>query len=570
MSANQSVRSLYHLPDSLSDDLAELRELIDEHMAGRVSAEDLRAFRVPMGVYEQREPGKLMLRVRLPAGGVLPHQMRTLASVSRHYGNGILHLTTRQDIQVHRVPLESIHPALVELQAAGLATKGGCGDGVRNITACLDAGVCPHEAFDVSPYAIALTEHLLADPGSYQLPRKYKIAFSGCSRDCAGATVHDVGFIAKRRDGEMGFAVHVAGGLGASSRVADLLEEFIPAGDAYLVAEAVKRVFRKHGNRKDRRKARLRFLMGAIGLPRFRELYEAELADLRKHPPHAPELREMPVTARGAAPAAEPVAGFADWRLRNTVAQRQQGYFLVHIPLVLGDVGADALEKLADVVDAHGAGMTRGTQWQNLVIRWVREDELPALHAKLREVGLADTPAPVLRDAVSCTGASTCTLGICLSRGLAAAIVGELETSELDLQALSALKVHISGCPNSCSRHRVGDIGLCGTVRRHEGRPLPHYIIQLGGRVEEGHTRLAEGTTAIPARNVPAFLAEFLGAFQNSPQFPDFHAFVDADGREMAVRIAEDYVSVPSFDEDSSFYFDWGADEPFSLSGRGK
>ncbi len=222
-----------------------------------------------------------MLRVRFPAGVVLPHQMRALAKVARRYAKGPLHVTTRQDIQLHGLLLVNLHPALVELYHAGLTAKGGGGNTVRNITGCCDAGVCSREVFDPTPWVLATTEFLLPDPLSYQLPRKYKIAFSACSTDCAGATVNDLGFIAKRREGELGFAVYVGGGLGASARVGNLLEDFVPADAVPLVAEAVKRVFDQHGNRRNRNKARLRFLVEQIGLARFRELYQSQLKDLR-------------------------------------------------------------------------------------------------------------------------------------------------------------------------------------------------------------------------------------------------------------------------------------------------
>ncbi|UCD59051.1 MAG: nitrite/sulfite reductase, partial [Candidatus Hydrogenedentota bacterium] len=293
MSRNNQPQGLYHVPDRAAAELEKLREMAEQFKGGELSAARFQAFRVPMGVYEQRESGTFMLRVRLPAGGTLPHQMRGLARVAKKYGNGILHVTTRQDIQVHRVPLDGIYPALVALLEVGLSTKGGGGNTVRNITACYDSGVCQKEAFDVAPYAVALTEFLLPDRLSFELPRKYKIAFSGCSMDCAGATVNDLGFIAKRRGDGLWFSVYVGGGMGAHSRVADLLEEFVPASEFYLLAEAVKRVFDRHGNRKNKRKARLRFLIEQIGFEPFRRLYEGELTKLREAPPPCPDLRVL-------------------------------------------------------------------------------------------------------------------------------------------------------------------------------------------------------------------------------------------------------------------------------------
>ena len=566
------MQTIFNLPKTLPEDLKKFKQETARFKKGEISPAEFRAFRVPQGVYEQREEGAFMLRVRLPAGAVLPHQMRTLASVARKHGNGILHVTTRQDIQVHRVALDRIHPALLELYGAGLSTKGGGGNTVRNVTACYHAGVCAREAFDVAPYAIALTEFLLPDPLSYQLPRKYKIAFSGCGRDCAGATVNDLGFIAKCRNGTQGFAVYAGGGMGAYSRVADLLEEFIPASECHLLAEAVKRVFDQHGNRRDKRKARLRFLIDRIGFDAFRELYQRELQELRRSPLAGPEIRSLtpgePLTKRKSVEG-PPAEGFGVWRKTNVLPQKQAGYFLVQIPLPLGDIRADTMESLADSVEVHGEGMLRTTQWQNAVIRWVHESELAQLHAGLADIGLADSPPVVLRDLIACAGASTCRLGICLSRGLAKAIADQLSRRDMDLDGLGDLRVHISGCPNSCGRHPIAQVGFFGAARRVAGRLVPHYVLQLGGRVEEGRSTLASGKQAIPARNIPRFLVDFLKAFQASPQYPDFEAFLASGGRKRAEEMARQHGDVPDFEEDKNYYFDWGALDLFSLRGRG-
>ncbi len=565
------MRTIYKLPETLKADLDQFKVETERFVSKAISAAEYRAFRVPQGVYEQREDGSFMLRVRLPAGLVLPNQMRALAAVARKYGNGVLHATTRQDLQVHAVPLAGIQPALLELYHAGLSTKGGGGNTVRNITACSDAGVCADEVFDVTPHAVALTEFLLPDPLNYQLPRKYKIAFSGCAKDCSGATVSDLGFIARQRGGERGFAVYVGGGLGSSARVADLLEEFVPVSGIYLVAEAVKRVFDRHGNRKNKHKARLRFLIRQIGLDRFRELYETELTRLREEVPDLPETREFPLEARGVTEATtvEPEEDFDLWRERNAVAQKQPGYYLVRVHLVLGDISADTLEELAGTVEAFREGLVRVTQSQNLVIRWVPEEELPELHRRLGAMNLATSPPPVLRELVACTGASTCKLGICLSRELARAIARKLESEDLDLEAAKELRLHINGCPNSCGRHPVASIGLVGAARRVGGRLVPHYLVKLGGKTSAGATRLAEGQQAVPARNVPEFLIDLLRAFRHSHEYPDFDDFLAAEGRKVADQLAQRHKHVPSFDDDKNYYFDWGAEQAFSLAGRG-
>jgi sulfite reductase (ferredoxin) len=534
--------SVYQLPQSLPEDLEQLRQLTGQFQRGEIPAARYQAFRVPQGVYEQRESGTFMLRARLAAGILKPEQMRVAAEVAETYGDGTLHLTSRQDLQIHGVKVEGIYPAVARLAEAGLSTKGGGGNTVRNIAACYLAGACPDEVFDVTPHVVSLTEFLLPDPLSFQLPRKYKLACSGCSRDCAGATISDLGFISKRRGSEEGFAVYAGGGMGAHSRVGRLLEEFIPATHACRVAEAIKRVFDKHGNRKNRHRARLRFLVEDVGFEAFEKLYREEFDRLG-------DVAAPPLRARLAKPA---------------------GSTTVEITPPLGVLQAEQIRRLADVVERFGEGILRATNWQTAVLRCVSEEELPALHAELAGLGLGTDDPAILKHLVTCAGASTCRLGIGLSRGLAEAIRGALLGSDLDLKgAAGEITIHISGCPNACGRHPVGQIGLYGAARRVNGRLVPHYVVQLGGHVEEGKTVLASGAYAIPARNVPNFLVEFLRSFDSSGQQPDFAAYLAADGRQVAESLSRKYADVPEFAKDKNYYFDWGAEEIFSLAGRG-
>lgn len=564
----------WSLPSRLPDDLTAFQTAVAQFQQGAICATQFQVFRVPQGVYEQRESGTYMLRVRFPAGVALPHQLRKLAEVAQRYGNGILHVTTRQDIQVHHVLLEHIHPALVALAEAGLSTKGGGGNTVRNITGCPHAGVCAYEVFDITPHVLAMTEFMLNDPKSFQLPRKYKIAFSGCGRDCCAATVNDLGFIATSRAGAEGFAVYVGGGMGVSSRVADRLEGFVPATDAPLVAEGIKRVFYAHGNRKDKRLARLRFLIRQLGMARFRQLYEEQMEQLRREALPLPPLRPAPHLGSASAPTASSLpntgsVSFQRWRAANVKPQKQTGLYFIEIPLFLGDLADARLHLLADIVEQHGERLVRTTPQQNLVLRCVREDELKPLHEKLSALSLTEGDAPALRDLVACTGAATCKLGICLSRGLAKGVADALSASSLDLPALGPLQVRISGCPNACGRHPIADIGLHGAARRVDGRLVPHYVLQVGGHVEEGHTQLAEGRRAIPARNVPPLLVELLRAFAASGRAPDFRAFLRETGSTLVQDLISKYQTVPPFLDDPRFYYEWGAAEPFSLAGRG-
>jgi sulfite reductase (ferredoxin) len=563
----------FQVADAIQADLDEFQNAVARFKAGAITEGQFRIIRVPAGVYEQRENGTYMLRVRFPAGGVLPRHLRRLGEVAEKFGNALLHVTTRQEFQIHRVPLDAIIPALRSLAEAGLSTKGGGGNTVRNITACADSGVCRDEIFDVTPYAVAVTERLLSDPLSLQLPRKYKIAFAACAKDCSGATVHDLGFIARQQNGVSGFAVYVAGGMGGKSRLSTLLHEFIPAADTHIVAEAIKRVFDKHGDRKNKHLARLRFLVEKAGLDQFRAWYEGELVALRASQPAPLQIRPLPqlaTTTSAAAVVPNQTPEFDRWFTHQVAAQKQPGFFLVQIPLLLGDIPASKTAALADLLAAHGDNVLWATQSQNVGLRWISAAELPVVFQKLSAIGLAEPEAPVLRNLVACAGASTCRLGICLSRGLAKALRTELTASDLDLDRLGNFSIHISGCPNSCGRHPIGNVGFSGAARRVGDNLVPFYAVQLGGRLAEGQTRFGTNVGAVPAKNAPAFVRDLLTAWKQSPDAADFHQFVDRGGKKVAEEILSRHQNVPSIASRREFYYDWDANALFSLAGRGQ
>lgn len=566
-----TANNICKLPESLPEDLAQLKSLSELFAQQKIEASRFQAFRVPQGVYEQRESGCYMIRARLVAGLLAPEQMRAAARAAGQWGDGALHLTTRQDLQIHAVSIEHMHDAVAALAQAGLSSKGGGGNTVRNIAACPLAGVCCDEVFDVTPHVAALTERLLDDPLSYQLPRKYKIAFSGCSRDCAAATVNDLGLISKRKDDIDGFSVYVAGGMGSRSAVGRLLEDWIPADQVARVAEAVKRVFDRNGDRKNRNNARLRFLVRDIGFEKFQDLYRAEydslgdvksVLDSHNYPDIALEYR-----IRENAP--EPLESFQEWRNCFVVDQKQSGHCVVEIAPPHGLFTADQLARLADVVERFGDGFLRATNRQSFLLRWVAVGDLCDLHAALSEPHLNLGDVPVLHDVVTCAGAATCRLGICLSRGLASALVDEAKKAQLVLSPeIARTSIRISGCPNSCGRHPIAQIGLIGAARRIGDRVAPHYVVQFGGHVEEGKTVLAEGDLSLPAANVPRYLVALLQAVQDGG-YADFDDFLANEGRQVAREIGRRYASLPAFEEDPSGYTDWGASTPFSLAGRG-
>lgn len=580
MSSIQTVNSFYKLPREVVDDVSAFTAEVERFLKGEISAERFKPFRVTRGVYSQRGQTTYMMRIKVPAGGLLPEQMVRIAELSDRFANGIPHFTSRQDVQLHWVKIEDTPKVMEGLAAVGLTTKGGGGNTVRNITACPDSGVCSREAFDVAPYAVWLTEHFLKHAKSDTLPRKYKIAFSGCADDCALATVNDVGFIAaKDEDGREGFRVHVAGGMGAWSKVATLLEEFVPATDAAYVSEAVLEVFHKHGNRRNKHKARLRFLFEKLGFDEFKRLYTDEFERLKKEGPKDVTLRPVPVlrdVESSGKPEASPAAdapGLNEWTEANARGQRQEGFYYAKIKLPLGDIPWEKLKALAGAVKELGEGTIRTTQDQNIIVRWLRPEELGTLYSRLKDIGLETSVKGVaggVDDIITCPGAATCNLGICLSKNLATELSAELGASGMPLGAIKGVDIKVSGCPNSCGQHPIGAIGFFGAARSRDGRTAPHYNVVVGGRVTEGLTRLGTDSGFVPARNVPAVVKEFLKTYlENTSSGEGFHAFLERRGFEDMKRIVEAKSLLPPYDTDRSFYIDRGAKEEFSLAGLG-
>lgn len=567
----------YEIPQEIMEGIGLYKEEVERFVRGEVPHHRFKAFRVSWGVYGQREKGTFMIRVRVPAGGITPLQMESMADLSERYGNGILHVTSRQDIQIHWVRLEDTAKILQGLAEVGLVTKGSGGNTVRNVTACAESGVCRQEVFNVAPYAISLTEHLMTHPKAYSLPRKFKVAFSGCSKDCALAAVNDLGFIAAEKvvDGvkRMGFRVYVAGGMGSQSRVADTLEDFIEAEEVPYVAEAVMGLFDKHGNRRNKHKARLRFVMERFGYERFLDIYREELQAVKRETKKL-RLGDIGPLPRGVAvlgPATERIndRGFQQWLGANVSPQRQEDYNTVKIRLHLGDIEAAKFKKLALLVRQYGEGAFRASHAQNAVIRWVREPELYPLYQALRDLDLA-MPADTLSDITCCPGATTCNLGICHSRGMVDALTAIVEDGDLPLHEFKGVNIKVSGCPNSCGQHPVGGIGLHGASRRHDGRLAPYYQVLIGGRVEEGKTRLAEPCGFVPAKKVPVLVKELLTSYLKEKETGEgFHAFVDRKGEGDVKELVKRYSVIPSYGEDRSYYFDWGRSEEFSLAGLG-
>jgi sulfite reductase (ferredoxin) len=490
-----------------------------------------------------------MVRVRIGAALANKPQLERLAELSKQYGNGILHVTTRQDIQLHEIDIEDTPDVLEKLLEAGLSSRGGGGNTVRNVTACSRAGVCPKEVFDVAPHAIAAAEYLIADRSSFNLPRKFKLVFSGCSEDCAFASIADLGFFAHRKDGVDGFAVYCGGGLGSNPSVAVKIEEFVEAGDIFKVAEAAKQLFDKHGDRAHKHKARLRYVVGRVGEDEFVKLYRAERDRIESDglPYEAPEIRDIDSQYVSTEAPELDIAS-----LPNVSLDKTPGRATLRLWLTNGDITADDLVKVAQIAEKYGQGLIRTTQQQDILITGIAHEDVAKTTEELKGLS-ADVSGQVAPKVVACAGASTCKLGLCLSRALSEAITRKLSISDLSAEALSTV-IRISGCPNSCGHHCISELGLQGRAKRVGGRLVPCYDVLVGGRTVEGDARLAEIIGCAPAARIPDMLAEAM------------NGGVDNDQLKTLVEKYGDF-SEESLTEDC--YRDAGCDQPFTLAGRG-
>ena len=562
----------YKLPDTLDKDIETFETQIKDYQDEKISPVQFKGIRVAHGIYEQRKPQTHMVRIRCGACGIMPKQLKKVAQLAAQYSSGEIHVTTRGEIQLHYVDLKDVITVYRELTTVGLASRGGGGNTIRNIMASADSGIAKDEVFDVQPYATALTTRMLAEADSWNLPRKFKITFSNSSQDDTRATLTCLGFVAKMQDGKRGFKVYCAGGMGSNPMLGHVLYDFVPDDRVYYIAKAMKLMFDKYGNRRMRAKAKLKFLWEKLGEEGFREKFNQALEPLEKDPtlPLVLEPLENRSEVRvGYAP--EPVAeqeraAFETWKQRYVTEQRQAGLKFIDVPLKLGDIqGPDAI-KLADTLENFGENVMRFSLNQNLVIRNIPEAYLPNIFHVVMEIdSLAHDPA-LFGNMIACTGADTCKLGICLPRGVTPEIQKILRESDLDLDLLNDVKIHISGCPNTCGCHHVADLGFFGKVLRSGKEMLPGYNVLAGAIVEDGKTRFTEQIDTVAAKHLPLFVRDFLMIYSGKKQaYASFSEYIDRDGKEDIKRVCERYRELPTLEEDKSFFYDWGSDEIFSL-----
>lgn len=521
-----------------------------------------------------------MQRIKIPFGKLGADQLDALAECAEEYSDGILHITTRQDVQLHFVHIEDTPDMMRRLAAVGITTREACGNTVRNVTACPFAGVCRDERFDVAPYADAITWFLLGHDDTQDFGRKFKIAFSGCKDNPCGLTnFHDIGVIAKTGpDGARGFEFYVGGGLGSVPYAAQLFDDFLPEAELLPMAQAICRVFARLGEKANRQKARLKFLVKKLGFDEFKGLVLEERQKLRPDPRWTAFLADLhatdekPIRPAGKLAAGALPARAEAWRASNVMPQRQEGYVTVTITLPLGDLTSDQARLLSDIARRFTGDAMRTTAEQNMVLRWVSEADLPALFEALEAADLAEAGASTVTDVVACPGTDTCKLGISSSRALAAELRKQLVESGLDRdENARGLHIKTSGCFNSCGQHHAADIGFLGVSRNVNGRRVPHFQLVVGGEWTRNAGAFGLAIGAIPSKRVPEFTRKLAGMFARDRQPGEtFTAFVNRIGKKTIRAMVEETQAIPSHEQDPSFYSDWADPREYTIDDMGE
>ena len=522
-----------------------------------------------------------MMRIKIPMGCLNPDQMDTLADLADEYSDEICHVTTRQDIQLHFVHIDDTPDLMRRLAAVGITTREACGNTVRNVTGCPLAGVCRDETFDVTPYAEACMSFLLGHPDAQDFGRKFKVAFSGC-RDhaCGLVSMHDLGLIAvtRTRNGleERGFETYVGGGLGAVPHQAKLFDEFLPVEELLPIAQAIARVFARLGEKRNRARARIKFLVAQLGLEEFKRLVLEERQQLKEDPrwtahiDAAPQYREHP-SKESSASGGDGNDSYQHWLRTNVYQQRQTGYSVVTIALPLGDLTSQQMRELAEIARSYVGETIRLTVEQNIVLRWVSDADLPSLYQSLFTIGLAEPGAGTIADITACPGTDTCKLGIASSRGLAAELQSRLtqQGDTLD-SSVEQLRIKTSGCFNSCGQHHIADLGFYGVSRNIGGYAVPHFQVVLGGKWRENGGSYGLASMAIPSKRIPEVVDRITKRFvEERQEHETFQDYTQRVGKRAFKEMLNDLASVPAHDLQPDYYSDWGDPREFTLGDMG-
>ncbi len=571
---NEPDRILPVLQKELDDFTTEAKRFLD----GEFEESQFIGFRLKQGVYGQRQPNVQMIRVKLPFGGVTPEQMDAFAEVAEKYAplrKG--HITTRQNIQLHHIPLAKAAQALYVLGNAGLSTREACGNTVRNVTGDPWAGIQEGELFDSTPYAGAFARFWLRNPLSQLLPRKFKVAFTGTDEDAAITGIHDLGFIPRVQDGQQGFKVVVGGGLSIMARNAFTLTEFVSTDEYLKISEAVVRIFEKADElRKNRAKARLKFLVHRVGIDEFKRMVEEEMKGdwvnkdfrpdrllyIHDEESRAPEKKDRYEQANG------DMTAFSAFVSANVKAQRQQGFSSLEVKVSRGDLNPGQFRGLANIMREYCGGYARMTVGQNIVLRWVRDESLYEVYQKLRELNLADLGSQSITDVVSCPGTDSCKLGITSSMGLNRAIQERVELMEISDPLTKKIHIKMSGCPNSCGQHHIANIGFHGAAMKVGPQQLPAYHMFVGGNYDNGDLRMAtQLKVRLPAKRAPEAVERVVKLYERERNEGEtFNAYFDRVGNDPFEKAIDDLTLPGDFSDDNKqMFIDWNRLELYQL-----
>jgi sulfite reductase beta subunit-like hemoprotein len=570
-----------HIIPILEREFGDFDDEAEKYLAGETEETEFIGFRLKQGVYGQRQADVQMIRVKLPMGGVTPEQLEAFADVVEKYvpqNKG--HITTRQNIQMHHVPLRDAAKLIRELSDSGLSSREGCGNTVRNVTGDPWAGVCENELFDVTPYATAYVRYFVRHPTTQLMPRKIKTAFTATDEDRAITGIHDIGFIPRVRDGVRGVEIRVGGGTSIMPRVAPTLYDFVELenGDYLKVSEAVFRIFdRQDWLRVNRARARIKVLIDKIGIDAFRDQVEDELRgdwvgerDFDPKPlmyAHDEESTAAELLTEYAQPNGDR-SEFDAFAESNVRPQRQDGFSTVHVKVTRGDLTPEQFRGLAGIARDYTGGAVRTTIEQNLVLRWVRSGAEYEVWQRLKALGLGDAGFDQVTDVVSCPGTDSCKLGITSSMGLNRAVQERVEQMGITDPLTKKVHIKMSGCPNGCGQHHIANIGFYGASIKLGERTVPAYIPHLGGHYENGEVVYGDRLKArLPAKRVPEAIERWLRFYEaERNEGEEFNPFVERVGVPRFEELVKELTLPVEFSlETMSHFIDWNRNEPYQV-----
>ena len=517
------------IPELADSEIDRTRKEIYAYHEGKINEDAFRKFRLENGIYGIRFQKDIhMIRVKIPGGMLNAEQLEMLGEIADVFAVGIGHVSTRQNVQLHWVSLEAVPELLRRLAEVGLNTREACGNTVRNVTACPLAGVSDEEVFDVTPYTTAVANYFIRNPVCQNLPRKFKIAFEGCTTDHAAIAIHDIGAraVIKDIDGKQvkGFRIYVAGGLSTMAIEALLLEDFTPVDQMLVTFEAILRIFDRMGNRENMARARMKFIVQKVGHEKFRELVLKErmsvwatragdklwnIVDEEETSPHNEVKPNHDLLTTGD-------EKFEKWMETNVRPQKQRGYAYVYVTLPAGDITSEQFRELANITRRFTGGKLRTTRTQNLVLRWIQKGELYNLYTELKRIGIATPGIHRLANVIGCPGADTCNLAITHSHRLALELFREFNNRPDLIHAEDTKDIHInvSGCPNSCGQHHISPIGFYGSAQRVNEKQAPFYTMLLGGEVSDGKAIFGQPVTKVPAKRVGEVVVKLIDTYR--------------------------------------------------------